>query len=188
MTYAGPPDLQSPRRRCCGPFVAWCWLAAALAAGGLVQLGVNAIYVSAWLVALGWFASEWTRNVWVWAWSAAAMAAHLAVALHVAHGWSHAHAYAHTAEVSGFGGGIYVSYAVTAVWCLDAALGVVGVGRGWLHLAARGLVAFVMFNATVVYGTPPGKVLGVALFAALAWRWWRSRQPGLASGSSSRAS
>jgi hypothetical protein len=170
MTYGDPPELQSPRCRCCGPFAAACWLTAALAAGGLVQLGVDAVYVTAWLVAVGWFAAEWTRNAWAWAWAAAAMAVHLVVALGLAHGWSHAHAYAHTAEVSGFGGGIYVSYAVAAVWLLDAILWLATVRRGWLHPLTRLLVAFVMFNATVVYGTPAGKALGGALFGALAAR------------------
>lgn len=175
MTYGTAGDVQFPLAARHGRLWLWCWVAAALAAWGLVDLGVNPVFASAWLVVLGWVAAEWSRNAWAWLLAWAAMAVHLAVAMGVAHGWSHAHAYDHTEEVSGFGPGIYVSYAVVSLWGLDAVLGVSGVGVRWLYLVTRGLVAFVMFNATVVYGTWPGKVLGLAVFALLAWVWWKRR-------------
>ncbi len=187
MTYGHPGNVQFPRRR-----HARLWLllglTLTLAALGVADLGANPVYVSAWLVVAAWVAAEASRNAWAWLFASAAMAAHLAVAMAVAHGWSHAHAFAHTAEVSGFGPGLYVSYAVIALWGFDAVAGACGLPWRRLHTFTRAFVAFVMFNATVVYGTWPGKLLGVAAFGTLVAVWWRGRQPGLPSGSSSRAS
>jgi len=186
MTYGPPGDGQFPRRH--GRLWGLAWLCAALAALGVADLGADPVFVSAWLAVVGWGAAEWGRNAWAWLLAAATMAVHVGVAMGVAHGWSHADAYAHTAAVSGFGPGIFVSYAVVALWLADAAAGVRRAGWRRLHAVARAAVAFVMFNATVVYGTLPGKLLGVAAFGVLAAVWWRGRQPGLPSGSSSRAS
>ena len=187
MTYGQPGNVQFPARR-----HARLWLlaalTAALAAAGVADLGANAVFVTAWLVVAGWVAAEVSRNAWPWLFASLAMTTHLLVALGLAHGWSHAHAIDHTAAVSGFGPGLYVSYAVVTLWALDSAAG--ACGRPWrrLHALARAAVGFVMFNATVVYGTWPGKALGVVAFGVVGWAWWHGRQPGLPSGSSSRAS
>ena len=187
MTYGQTGDVQFPARRH-ARLALLVSLTATLAAAGAADLGADPVFATAWLVVAAWVAAEWGRNAWAWLYSATAMACHLAVAMGMAHGWSHAHAYAHTAEVSGFGPGLYVSYAVVALWVFDAVAG--GCGLPWrrLHTATRASVAFVMFNATVVYGTWSGKLLGVAAFGTLFAVWWRGRQPGLPSGSSSRAS
>ena len=173
MTYGRAVDLQSRRH---GRLWLWAWAAGCLAAVGLADLGVNPVFVSAWLAVAAWVAAEWSRNAWAWLLAWVTMAVHLAVAMGVTHGWSHASAYDRTEEVSGFGPGIYVSYAVVSLWGIDAVLGACGAGWRGLHRVARGLAAFVIFNATVVYGTWPGKALGVAAFGLLAWGWWRGRR------------
>ncbi len=187
MTYGQPGNGQFPARR--HPRLALALaLTATLAAAGAADLGADPVFVTAWLVVAAWVAAEWGRNAWAWLFAALTMAGHFAVAMGVAHGWSHAQAFEHTAAVSGFGPGLYVSYALVALWLFDAIAGVCGLPWRRLHGLTRGFVAFVMFNATVVYGTWPGKLLGVAAFGTLAVVWWRRRQPGLPSGSSSRAS
>ncbi len=187
MTYGQSGNVQFPARRL-GRLWLLVGLTLTLVAFGLAELGVDPVFVSAWLVVAGWVAAEWSRNAWAWVFAAVAMAGHAAVALGVAHGWSHAHALAHTQAVSGFGPGLYVSYAVVVLWVFDAIIGACGLPWRRLHTLTRGFVAFVVFNATVVYGTWPGKVLGLTAFGVLVAVWWRGRQPGLPSGSSSRAS
>ena len=187
MTYGQSGNVQFPARRH-GRLWLLAGLTASLAAFGLADLGVNAVFVTAWLVVAAWVAAEWSRNAWAWLFAAVTMLCHSAVAMGVAHGWSHSHALAHTQEFSGFGPGLYVSYAVVAVWLFDAVAGACGLPWRRLHTLTRGFVAFVVFNATVVYGTWPGKVLGLTAFGVLVAVWWRGRQAGLPSGSSSRAS
>jgi len=187
MTYGHPGNVQFPARR-----HARLWLLVAVTlsvtAAGFADLGVNPVYATAWLVVAAWVAAELSRNAWAWLFASAAMACHLVVAMGVAHHWSHANAYDHTAAVSGFGPGLYVSYAVIALWGFDAVAGACGLPWLKLHTVTRAFVAFVMLNATVVYGTWPGKLLGVVAFGVLAAVWWRGRQAVLPSGSSSRAS
>lgn len=187
MTYGHPGNVQFPARRHArlGLLVA---LTLALTAGGVADLGADPVTATAWLVVVAWVAAELSRNAWAWLYSSLAMACHFAAAMGVAHGWSHAHAFAHTAAVSGFGPGLYVSYAVIALWAFDAVAGACGLPWRRMHTLTRAFVAFVMFNATVVYGTWPGKLLGVAAFGTLLAVWWQGRQPVLPSGSSSRAS
>ena len=101
---------------------------------------------------------------------------HVACAFQFEHHWSHAGAYAHTArqtdQVVGldWGGGIYFNYLLMVFWAGDAA---------WWWLAPqsfrarppiiggflRGVVAFMAFNAGVVFASGPLRwvALGVML-------------------------
>jgi hypothetical protein len=105
---------------------------------------------------------------------------HVAAAFHLAHGWSHAAAYRHTEEVSGVGAGIFVSYLFGLVWGVDAAW-LAGFPASyarrprWVGWAVHGFLAFIVFNATVVYGTGVARWLGLVVFAALGWIWLRKR-------------
>jgi hypothetical protein len=84
-----------------------------------------------------------------WRAGAVACAAHVAVAFHLGHGWSHAAAWEHTREAGGFGDGIFVNYALVAVWLADALR---PARSGWRWWLVRGFVAFVMVNAAVAFG------------------------------------
>ncbi len=109
---------------------------------------------------------------WCWTLAWAALVIHLGMAFHHYHGWSHADAVRRTREVSGFGEGVYVSYLLALAWTVDVA-------AWWLRPAWRarrspwfgrvlhGFMLFVVFNATIVYGTGAIRWVGTALFAWL---------------------
>ena len=108
---------------------------------------------------------------------------HVAAAFHVAHGWSHAAAYGHTERTAGVGEGIYVNYLFGLVWGADAVWfagfpGSYARRPRWIGWAVHMFLAFVVFNATVVYGTGLARWMGVVVFALLGWcyvrRMWSS--------------
>lgn len=112
------------------------------------------------------------------AWTAGCLAlvAHIALAFHFTHHWSHAVAYEETArqtaEVVGldWGGGIYANYAFAMVWLLDVAWWWRGLEAyrsrpRWIDWIVQGFLAFIAFNATVVFAT--GVVRGLGLAATL---------------------
>src|SRR5688572_30167945 len=101
---------------------------------------------------------------------------HTAAAFHLGHDWSHADAFAHTERTAGVGEGIYVNYLFGLVWGLDVAWFVASPGSyarrpRWVGWAIHGFLAFVTFNATVVYGTGLARWLGAFWFALLGWYW-----------------
>jgi len=106
---------------------------------------------------------------------------HIAVAFHLAHGWSHRAAFDHVERISGFGPGLYVNYLFAAVWLLDAAWAAVSFDSyrsrpRWLNRAVHGFMAFVMFNAAVVFNTRFSGAICALFFVALAvqtWKEWR---------------
>ena len=114
------------------------------------------------------------RRLWTLGW--ACYVAHVVAAFHFAHGWSHAAAWEETRrqtrELTGWdgGAGLWVNYAFTIGWTAD-------VLRRWLvpdwspggrvgTWVWRGLFAFVLVNATVVFSPPGWRWVGVA-FAVL---------------------
>lgn len=116
------------------------------------------------------------RFLWALGW--ATMVFHVAVAFDIAHGWSHAAAYRHTEETAGVGEGIYVNYLVVLTWGADAAWLAIGPGSyarrpRWVGWTVHGFLAFVTFNATVVYGTGMARWLGWVLFTLLGLFWFR---------------
>src|SRR6185312_10642020 len=82
---------------------------------------------------------------------------HVAVAFHLGHGWSARAAYEHTERVSGYGWGVYVNYLFVAIWIADAAWAWIAL-EPYLHrpiglsLLIAGSMAFLMINATIVFG------------------------------------
>ncbi len=115
-----------------------------------------------------------------WTAGCVALAAHILCAFHCLHDWSHAAALQHTAErtaeVTGWHwpGGLYINYLFLAFWAWDAvhvwreALAqqpVAAVRRRWF---IQSLFAFMMFNATVIFGpwhwTLAGILFGVGLW------------------------
>lgn len=108
-----------------------------------------------------------------WTFGAALCVAHVAAAFHWVHEWSHAHAVAATARQTGeivgleFGGGVWANYLLLAVWSADAAWRWLDPRRYWERPRAwtgwiLGFLAFILFNATVVFGGWAGRVVGVA--------------------------
>ena len=118
---------------------------------------------------------------WFWTAGCALYVLHVVCAFGFYHEWSHLSAYRHTAEQTAtvigihWGGGLYLNYAFTvfwladvaAWWCRDVELPYRSPGYFWtLH----GVFAFMMINATVVFGPPLWKwtapVIGLALLIA----------------------
>ncbi|MBX9626894.1 MAG: hypothetical protein K2X82_24045 [Gemmataceae bacterium] len=159
-------------------------------AGTAPRLG--AVYASAWFAAFYWWVGaglvlagrgetpSGAARAW-WATGCAFAGLHVAVAMHAAHGWSHAAAYDHTAAVGGWGPGVFVNYAFVLVWAADAAWmclspGSYGQRPWWATWAVQGLLAFVVFNAAVVFGHGPLRWAAAAAFAWLAWEVWADRR------------
>ncbi len=163
-------------------------------AGSRRPLGV---LTSAWWATAFWVAgsaqmlwlrpADWDRrNPWLrlaaltWVLGLLMHLAHIAAAFHTVHHWSLAAAYRHTERTAGVGEGVFVNYLFTLVWSVDAvwlaALPSSYARRPrWVGWAVHGFLAFVVFNATVVYGMGVARWLGVAVFALLGWCWLRSR-------------
>lgn len=83
---------------------------------------------------------------------------HIAVAFHLGHGWSHEAAWEHTKQAGGYGDGIYANYLFALVWFADAAWACVALDSycqrpRWLNWAIHGFLAFIVFNAAVVFGS-----------------------------------
>lgn len=115
-----------------------------------------------------------------WTLAAAMLVVHIVFAFGLAHGWSHDAAVRHVAAAGGFGWGIVVNDLFAAVWLADAAWWW-ATPSGYAHrprrfgCAVHGFLAFVVCNATVVFGPPDWRVVDGSLFAALAVVWWRRR-------------
>lgn len=83
---------------------------------------------------------------------------HVAIAFHLGHGWSHRDAFERTERISGFGPGIFVSYAFIAVWVADVIWSWVSFDSylsrpKWLTGAILGFMGFIWFNAVIVFGS-----------------------------------
>jgi hypothetical protein len=120
---------------------------------------------------------------WLWTLACGFYVAHVAAAFHFYHGWSHAAAHADTARQTAamtgwnWGGGIHVNYAFTALWVVDVLwwwLAAASHARRprWITRGWHGFFLFVAFNATVVFGSPAARVVGVIGFVVL-WFAWR---------------
>jgi hypothetical protein len=102
------------------------------------------------------------------------MLVHTAAAFHIGHGWSHAEAFRHTEETAGVGEGIFVNYLVVLVWGVDAAW-FVGFPSSytrrprWVGWVVHGFLAFIVFNATVIYGREFARWMGLITFTVLGW-------------------
>ena len=151
------------------------------------------VYWSADFAACGWVLGavlllrtrpdEWTtggsrpdfaRLAWAAGW--AMLGYHVYLAFTNVHSWSHTQAMAATERLTGVGEGVYVNYLVLFVWGCDAAwllFAPAGYARRprWLGRAVHGFLAFVMFNAAVVYVDPAVRWYGAAWFALIGLAW-----------------
>jgi hypothetical protein len=107
-----------------------------------------------------------------WTVGAGTFLIHVATAFDRVHGWSHSAAYRSVEAVSGFGWGVFVSYFFTILWTADAAWWWID-PRAYearpaaLDRAVHGILAFVVFNGTVVYETGFIRWTGGILFFLL---------------------
>ena len=110
---------------------------------------------------------------------------HLICAFHFYHHWSHDHAYAVTAvqteEAIGlrWGGGIYVNHVFAAVWLVDVLWWWIAPGGyecrpRWVERTVQGFMAFIAFNATVVFGHGAIRWVGLAATVLVAGFWLRT--------------
>ena len=108
----------------------------------------------------------------LWTLGCLAYLLHVAAAFHFVHGWSHDAAVAHTAEIGGFGEGIYVNHLFTLLWTTDVLAWWLwprwhAERPRWINIALHGFMLFVIFNAAVVFVEGPARWAGAALFAWL---------------------
>jgi hypothetical protein len=108
----------------------------------------------------------------LYTWGCGMCLLHVAVAFHVAHAWSHNAAWEHVDQTGGFGAGLYANYLFVAVWVADVIWAWVSLGcylnrPRWVSWCVHGFMAFMVFNATVVFGTGVRRYFGAMLFAAL---------------------
>jgi hypothetical protein len=111
------------------------------------------------------------RLEWTLAW--AAYIVHLIVAFQLYHHGSHAEAVEHVREAAGIGAGIYVSHFFTFVWTLDLAQWWLAPKRHesrspWIGRLLHGFMAFVVFNAMIVFETGAIRWAGVVMFVTFA--------------------
>ena len=113
---------------------------------------------------------------WLWTAGCGIFLLHIAAAFHFQHGWSHAAAFEHvrqrTLHDTGLdsGVGLYINYAFAVLWLIDVSL-------WWRHLNWSGrrlpywivqsLFAFMMSQATVVFGPPYWLPIFVAVLLLL---------------------
>jgi hypothetical protein len=107
---------------------------------------------------------------------------HVACAFHFHHGWSHLAATTQTARdtarVTGidWGGGIWFNYALLGLWTADVLLWWIAPARHrrrsrTLETAWQSFVAFMAFNATVVFEEGPIRWVGCLVTVGLSIAW-----------------
>jgi len=147
------------------------------------------LYVTALLFWLGARTPRGQRTARL-AWTAGCLCylAHVYGAFQYIHGWSHAAAYAETARQTGelfslnWGGGLYFNSLFTVVWPADVIWWWRGIGRyskrpRWATAAVHGFLAFLFFNATVVFAQGLARWMGIAATPMLLWLAWKSCNP-----------
>jgi len=113
-----------------------------------------------------------------WSIACAFYLAHVVAAFQSVHHWSHTAAYRETARQTAqvfaidWGGGLYFNYLFTLIWIADALYWwQAGLqkyrNRHWIGAAVHFFMAFIFFNATVVFATGPTRWLGLAATCAL---------------------
>ncbi|HET6325960.1 MAG TPA: hypothetical protein VFG04_14885 [Planctomycetaceae bacterium] len=119
---------------------------------------------------------RWAR--WAWTVGFAIYLVHVAFAFQFLHHWSHAAAVEHAArrtfEVVGFefGAGLYFNYVFTLLWLADVVLwwrrSLAGrVASPAYYWTVQAIFAFMMFNATVVFGPAFWKWVAVGALAVI---------------------
>lgn len=109
------------------------------------------------------------------------MLVHIAVSFQVHYQWSHDLAVVETArqtrDLTGvdWGGGVWLNYLFALVWITDGVWWVThptGHARRsrWLKWGTHGFLAFMLFNATVIFGSTMARFLGIIAFGYLGAR------------------
>jgi hypothetical protein len=109
---------------------------------------------------------------WCWTLGWLTYLVHLFMAFHHVHHWSHGAAVHHTQELSGFGPGIWFSHLFTLLWTADVLFwwlrpASYATRPPWVDWIVHGFMAFIVFNATVVFETGFIRWAGIALFTEL---------------------
>lgn len=116
---------------------------------------------------------------WIWIASAAAFAIHVMCAFHFFHGWSHTAAFIETArqtkEMTGVasGGGLYLNYAFTVWWVVDAVWWLCAGDKAYVERnrritsALHGFFVFMFVNGAIVFGRGPVRWYGAAMVAMM---------------------
>ena len=113
--------------------------------------------------------------------------AHVAAAFHFRYHWSHDAAYEETARQTASlfgipsGAGLYCNYAFTAVWACDVIwlwwnAETYRRRRRWITLVIQSFLAFMFFNATVVFVSGWMRWMGLAVTAAFGMLWWSTKR------------
>ena len=190
-------DVQSLRYRLTLLVVGWLFVTAIVAAlwywrDPTPDLNYPRLQFSAFFFVMIWTVSSWemlkaSREVWTtrndervmmqanWLAGWLMLCVHIAAAFDLVHGWSHAAAFEHTERTAGVGEGVFVNYAFVLLWGLDVLWLLIGPASyarrsRWIGWPLHGFLAFVTFNATVIYGTGLARWLGVAAFTLLVVR------------------
>src|SRR5437879_7659370 len=145
------------------------------------------LYVVALALRVGASATQlwWARLAWTL--GCIAYLLHVACAFQFYHHWSHAAAYEATARRTAedigleWGGGLYANYAFTLVWVIDvcwwwAAPRHYRSRPRWVEWSIQGFLAFILLNATVVFGAGAVRWLGAAACLFLAGLFVRGRR------------
>lgn len=160
----------------------------------LLTRGSVWVAVSGYAIGVGLILLARGRRKWlsmarvVWTIGCVAMIVHVGFAFHFYHDWSHTAALAETArqtsEVFGidWGGGVWFNYGFVTLWALDAGNWwsseiTAHRRRHWLLSAVWQVVlAFMFFNAMVVFESGIIRFAGIGMFVCLGWLWWSRRQ------------
>jgi hypothetical protein len=153
------------------------------------------VWLALWGYAMGVFcqvhpnASLWRdRARLAWTFGSTLFVIHVFAAFHVYHQWSHQAAMEHvaqeTARVMGraMGQGIFVSYAYTLIWALDAIWWwAAGHQRYFnnvqsLQKLKHAFMFFIFVNGTIVFEAWRVKIFGALVLLALLWAYLKRRQ------------
>ena len=148
-----------------------------------VRVALVAYAISLWL-RMGYRKSATGLRASRLLWSAGffAFLMHVALAFQFFHHWSHRAALAATAKQTletvglDWGGGLYANYLFAVIWGLDVAWwwtrpASYECRSRFIEWAVQGWLAFIAFNATVVFGAGPIRWLGLLASVVLTARW-----------------
>jgi hypothetical protein len=131
----------------------------------------------------------WSRRFSIVGW--VTLIIHIAIAMGTVHHWSLAEAVRHTAQQTqaavgwNWGGGVWLNFATVAVWGwtlwpasqLGPTSQLQTTGSKWLNWSAQWYIAFMMFNATAVFGSRAAQAAGGLICVALFWRYLTPETP-----------
>jgi hypothetical protein len=133
-----------------------------------------------------WLAHRPRFAPYLWTAALVCYLGHVVSAFAFHYAWSHQAAYAETARQTAelfkvrWGGGLYFNYAFTALWAADvlwmwASAASYRSRPRWAGAAVHAFLAFMFFNATVVFASGWVRWLGLAALAGVTVIWLLSR-------------